>query len=198
MTSTYTTSPQTRPVDNREHAKHSAVLRGDLSWMHVGGVLYVLEAEKMSGKLVLPDGHVVVVRGFYASAEYGGADGVDAMVSVLALEEGTFSFLQYEPDEAPRQSLSSVMVRCGQALDDWWRLSRRVIDVDPVSAGDHPVLKLLDGSRTLAEAVLESGASFVDAVEVLVDVMDDGNAEIHRTQEFSLVDLHAFAAAFDD
>jgi hypothetical protein len=186
------------PADNREEAADVVVLRGDLAWMHVGGVLYLLESEELSGWLSVPDGQVVVVDGQYAEARHGGSEGVDAMVSILGLEEGTFAFVEGTPDASPRQALSSVMVRCGQALDDWWRLSSRVIEVDRSVVGDHPVLKLLDGTRTLSEAVLEAGASFVDAVEALVDVLDDGHAEIYQTQEFSLVDLRAFAAALED
>lgn len=184
---------QDTPQQGQQAAPRSlqdiAVLRGDLSWVHIGGVLQVLEAQKLTGWLSVPNGEVVMVGGRFAGARYDGLSGVDAMVRVLTVERGSFAFHCGAPEYERTQELSSMLMRCGQALDDWWRLSGKVVEIPP-SAATTELLRLLDGSRTLAEAVMDSGESFVTAVEVVADLADAGLAEVRDTEDGdSLADL---------
>ncbi len=175
-----------------EPAGAESAVEGDLSWVHISGVLQLVEGDKLSGRIVVPDGEITVLDGMFCGARASGETGLDAMVKIIGLEEGSFRIVTQRMVPQPVQSITSVLLRCGQVLDDWWRLSEDTLLWAGPAVACHPVLRLLDGSRTVSQAVFEAGGSFVAAVESISDAEMDGELRLvddAGSAETSVLDL---------
>lgn len=161
-------------------------LSGDLAWLHIGSALSVLEMEQLTGWLHVPGGRIAVLDGRLCTVEHGSERGFDALLTILGLEAGAFRFERGDVPARDLGSISASIVRCGEVLDQWWRLSQKLVVVDAELRDGHQILCFLDGSRSVAEAMLEVRGSFVEAVEAVVDALEDGEAEVLRTEECAI------------
>ena len=182
------------------------MLVGDLGRVPLPDVLRLLIGSRQTGRLDLSDGvssgAVYLESGNLVHAVNGAQTGETAVFSLMAWQEGSFSFVPNQP--APEASISTPAVQLleeGSIMAGKWAEIRKVIpDTDTVfrlSAGgstsavslepqEWQVLAHVDGVRDVAEIAEALGRDEFDVSTVLVRLVTGGLLESKQRRERDL------------
>jgi eukaryotic-like serine/threonine-protein kinase len=175
---------------------------GQLSTTPPAEVLKVLETKEATVRVhfdtEIGRGEIDVVRGKIVDAMLGDLFGRQALLSLLGVSEGHYSTSELSNSERsaaePRPplcpSIDQLLADRARRIGDWRRLSEQM---PPLSSGlrlspdgeaklpkqdlappQRRLLPLLDGRRTIADLVDESGLDAVDAFAILVEWLRAG------------------------
>jgi hypothetical protein len=182
------------------------MLVGDLARVPLPDVLRLLIGGRQTGRLDLSDGvssgAVYLESGNVVHAVNGAQTGETAVFSLMAWQEGSFSFVPNQP--APEASISTPAVQLleeGSIMAEKWAEIRRVVPgMDTafrLSAGgsttavslepdEWQVLAQVDGVRDVAEIAEALGRDEFDVSTVLVRLVTGGLLESKQRRERDL------------
>ncbi|MCB9766325.1 MAG: DUF4388 domain-containing protein [Alphaproteobacteria bacterium] len=157
----------------------SIVLRASLADVGLESVLQLAETEGFTCMVSVSEERWVAVReGRMAGARSGPYEGLTALVELLSLRDGEVSILLGEPEsDQPGVPMDHAVMGALRLYDEWVRLAPMVLAPQPDTPGDErldPVLRWMDGERTVAEAVMLGGRVAGDIVEPLLEAMRGG------------------------
>jgi len=154
------------------------IFSGDLQHIRLSSLLQLVELEHLEGRLhLMPGGELTVHDGQLVSAQYLKYTGVDALLVMLTLTEGRFAFsVQSVEAGQPLCSLMSLLMGSARLEDEWERLAPMILaPVEQVTESLpslEPIGTLLDGQRTLAEAMV--GHHPYTLLDAVIDALEAG------------------------
>lgn len=182
-------------------AAKRATLSGELGATTLAGVLQTLEMRRSTARIRIEsemDGaEIEVVGGKIVQASMGELEGWAALLAMLGISEGHFRVIETElPDRPPiATSVGALLAEKERRIVEWRKLSERAPPLSsvlkPTEAGsqelgrtesERRLLELVDGRRTLAEVIEESGIDAVEALGVLIDAIAQGLAQAEAPQ----------------
>ncbi|HEY8945491.1 MAG TPA: protein kinase, partial [Polyangiaceae bacterium] len=179
-------------------------LSGELGTTSLAEVLQTLEMRKTTAKVRIEGemgaAEVEVVEGKIVHASMGELDGWGALLAMLGIADGHFEVVEMaiEPRPSVVPSVGALIAEKERRILEWRQLSERAPPLSSVlkptpsaaEAAQDPerpaharrLLSLLDGQRTLAEIIEESGVDAVEALGLLIAAITDGLARADAPQ----------------
>lgn len=105
---------------------HDPILAGCLQRIPAAALLQVIEAESLTGRLVLQDTPIVMEarEGSIVRARDGAREGVKAVLGAFFLTDGRFELTAHDVEGAPLASTMGLVMEGLRQLDEWNRLRR--------------------------------------------------------------------------
>lgn len=139
------------------------ILRTSLEGVRFESIVQLAEGEMLTGQILIgDDAWLRFLKGRLVGARAGKLDGQSAFFSIFFRDAGPVVVDRSEqPDGAELGSVTELIMEALRLVDEWLRLAPMVIqstgqELDGALRG---LNSLLDGQRTLAEAVLFAGLS---------------------------------------
>ncbi|MCB9761489.1 MAG: DUF4388 domain-containing protein [Alphaproteobacteria bacterium] len=159
------------------------ILTGALEHLSLPALLQLLENEAITGRLKLGDaGEIQVADGNIVGALWKDEEGYVALMQLFFVTEGPFAVEVGEVlsttlrHQQPMGSNTGLIMSALRLVDEWVRLAPMVLAPEPATTWSDaeldPLLPMLDGHRTLAEATLHAGLVPCAVIEAVLDALD--------------------------
>lgn len=148
------------------------MIQGNLQDVALSSLLQAMHVDSVSGYLRVEGGGVLhIVDGEVVGASTAGAEGYEAVMSLLARRRGSFTFERGSPAGAePLAPIMNLLLESARLDDEWRRVADYVVRVADRTRvpSDEPCLAALlqwvDGRRTIEEVAHLSGDSTTEIV----------------------------------
>lgn len=176
-------------------------LSGELGTTSLAEVLSTLEMRSTTAKVRIDSemggAEVEVVLGKIVEASTGDLHGSAALLAMLGIADGHFEVVEMPlaPRSAIVPNVGALIAEKERRIVQWRQLSERAPPLSAVlkpmgagsteTEGSEPgerLLSLVDGRRTIAEIIEESGVDAVEALGLLIDAISRGLAQVEAPQ----------------
>lgn len=179
-------------------------LSGELGATTLAEVLQTLEMRAATAKIriegEMEGAEIDVVAGKIVHASMGELEDWAALLAMLGISDGRFEVVEMELAARPSiaSSVGALLAEKERRIVEWRKLSERAPPLSSVlkpsdiaqAASSDParpefarkLLTLINGQRTLAEIIEESGADAVEALGFLIDAISEGLAQVEAPQ----------------
>lgn len=163
------------------HRSGAEIVSGQLGRISLGALLHLAQYEGLSGWLcVARRGEIAIERGTVLDAVCGELKGFEALRELLFHRGGRFSFVDGETEGRPViENATLAMLDAYRLRDEWAKVAGLVLQ--PAAGGWQPtgsaldaLVPLLDGRRSAAEAVAESGGYVTAILDALSAALGRG------------------------
>lgn len=169
-------------VDKLSKAHDAEVLRGDLADIGLATLLQIIRMEAMSGWIrVAGRGAITLLKGQVIGATCKNLREHEALRELLFTTHGAFTVVRGEPGAAPPVEGVHFAVMDVYRLRDAWEGLAGARLRPPEGASWRPtntaldaVMARLDGSRTVAAAILAAGAPPTLVIDAILEALEIG------------------------
>lgn len=158
-------------------------LVADLTVFSLSSLLQAAESDQATGAFRFePEGTLVLRDGKLVHATYRAMQGIDAALTLLLTTSTRMVFEPLDVDEAaPLIEMMALVIDGSRLSDDWVALAPQVLalregsTLDDLHETPQRVVRLLDGSRIVHEAIELAGVDVITVIDDLIDLREAGS-----------------------
>ena len=163
-----------------------SILRGELAEISLSTLLHLMDLESLTGWLVVDgEARIDFHAGHVTTASKGALRGPCALREILVCGGSSFEVFRGSPrSTVAMRRISLIILDAFRLRDEWLKMEHSVLRLvgdqrwHPTGGGVDALMEQLDGKRTLAELVRQTGLSLGTVIEEIREAKTLGLVEV--------------------